>query len=133
LSSPYRETPQTPKRNKKNDKGQGNKNRRTALAKTFAIVFLSSPYREALNRRNKKNRKRKKLKNPPRKNIPPPPKNISPWILLKRTRKQIFELPLPRNAQKRTNKIIKKKKVRTFFCELAQMHVVFPFFFSAAP
>jgi hypothetical protein len=42
---------------------------------------------------------------------------------------------LPRNAQKRTKKKIKKKRryVRTFFCELAQMHVVFSFYFFGRP
>jgi hypothetical protein len=50
---------------------------------------------------------------------------------------RIFELPLPRNAEKRTKK--KKKKVRAYFflragaLALAQMYVVFSFYFSAAP
>jgi hypothetical protein len=39
--------------------------------------------------------------------------------------------PLPRNAQKRTNK--KNRHARTFFCELAQMYVVFLFFSPATP
>jgi hypothetical protein len=42
---------------------------------------------------------------------------------------------LPRNAQKRTKKKREKKRrhVRTFFCELAQMYVVFSFYFPATP
>jgi hypothetical protein len=44
---------------------------------------------------------------------------------------RVFELPLPRNAQKRTKK--EKTHVRTFFSELAQMHVVFSFYFFCRP
>jgi hypothetical protein len=41
---------------------------------------------------------------------------------------------LPRNAQKRTKKKLKKRRyVRTFFCELAQMYVVFSFYFFGRP
>jgi hypothetical protein len=41
---------------------------------------------------------------------------------------------LPRNAQKRTKKKKKYLKyVRTFFCELAQMYVVFSGFFFCRP
>jgi hypothetical protein len=47
---------------------------------------------------------------------------------------RVFEVPLPRNAQKRTKDMYLKKGryVRALFCELAQMYVVFPVFFSAA-
>jgi hypothetical protein len=64
------------------------------------------------------------------------------FFFWKRTKKfsRVFELPLPRNAEKRTKKKEKKRekkvriRIRTFFCELAQMHVVFPgFFFFCRP
>jgi hypothetical protein len=47
---------------------------------------------------------------------------------------RVFELPLPlpRSAQKRTKKK-KKRHVRTFFRELAQMYVVFSFYFFCRP
>jgi hypothetical protein len=124
LSSPYRETPQ--KRNKKKSE-RGGEIRRTT-PQYFFITSLSSPHREALNQRNKKKSKGKKS---------PPPKKYFPGdFFLKRTQffSRVFELPLPRNAQKRTKK--KKKEgryVRTFFCELAQMYVVFSGFFFCRP
>jgi hypothetical protein len=65
----------------------------------------------------------------------PPEKYFPGDFFLKRTHffSRVFELPLPRNAQKRTKKK-KKKKVRTyFFCELAQMYVVFSFYFFGRP
>jgi hypothetical protein len=60
-----------------------------------SITFLSSPYREALNQRNKKSRKKKKYKNLPGK------KYIYPTISFE-TRSFVFSCfrtPLPRNAQ----------------------------------
>jgi hypothetical protein len=87
---------------------------------------LSSPYREALNQRNKKV-ERKKIKKLPRNFF------LETYSVVFR----VFELPLPRNAQKRTSKKRKKEEgtyVRTFFCELAQVVRRFPvLFFSAAP
>jgi hypothetical protein len=93
---------------------------------------LSSPHREALNQRNKQI-ERKKIKKITRKKIPTPKKYFPGDFFLKRTQffSRVFELPLPRNAQKRTKK--KKNYVRTFFCELAQMYVVFSGFFFCRP
>jgi hypothetical protein len=92
-----------------------NKTHDPVKRKTFFITFSSPPHREALNQRNPKKRKKKSKRNPPKKNIPPR-KNISPPggyfgnALNKIPR--VFELPLPRNAQTRTEK---KKYVRTYF------------------
>jgi hypothetical protein len=75
----------------------------------FFITSLSSPHREALNQRNKKIIRKK---------IPPPKKYFPGDFFLKRTQifSRVCELPLPRNAQKRTKKKKKKKKkVRTYF------------------
>jgi hypothetical protein len=94
---------------------------------------LSSPYREALNQRNNRKIDRKKSKiNPPGKITLR--KNISPAIYFGTYLffPRVFELPLSRNAQKRTKTNNKKRRyVRTFFCELAQ--TVPRFIFSAAP
>jgi hypothetical protein len=79
------------KRNKKIDKG---KHLDARTRKTIAIACLSSPYREALNQRNKKV-ERKKI----------PRKNISPVVIFGNALKKnprVFELPLPRNTQIRT-------------------------------
>jgi hypothetical protein len=92
---------------------------------------LSSPHREALNQRNKKIERKRGLKTHPEKKSPA--EKIFPrCFFLKRTQffSRVFELPLPRNAQKRTKT---KKYVRTFFGELAQMYVVFSFYFSCRP
>jgi hypothetical protein len=56
-----------------------------------SCLFLSPPYREALNQRNKKKPKGKG--NFTKKKIPPPKKYFPG---------DFFELPLPRNAQKST-------------------------------
>jgi hypothetical protein len=64
------EFPLLEKRPKKQLIDKGKKNRRTTR-KTFLSRFFSSPYREALNQRNEKSRKKKNCKNPSRKNIPP--------------------------------------------------------------
>jgi hypothetical protein len=72
---------------------------------------LSSPHREALNQRNNKKSKEKEVKQiPPEKKFPG---DFFGNVLIFFSR--VFELPLPRNAQKRTKKIFKKKKVRTYF------------------
>ena len=79
--------------------------------KTFLFTFLSFPYQEVLNQRNKKSRGKGVTKNHPEKKSPPKK------YFFKRTQvvSRVFELPLPRNAQKRTKKKLKKKKVRAYF------------------
>jgi hypothetical protein len=99
---------------------------------------LSSPHREALNQRNKKIERKRSKKNPPGKKIPPR-KNISPAIFFETHSKnvsRVFELPCretPKNAHKKKKTQKKRRYVRTFFCELAQMYVVFSVFFPVAP
>jgi hypothetical protein len=87
---------------------------------------------------HQKNRKEKKLKKVTQKKNSPPKnisqKNISPVICFEAYSicLLVFSIPLPRNAQKRTKKK-KKRYVRTLFCELAQMYVVFSFYFFCRP
>jgi hypothetical protein len=125
LGFPYPLSRSAQKRNKK--KSVRGKNLDPRPRKTFVIAFLGFPYREALNQRNKKVERNRSQNNPP-------PKKYVPGEIFRNALSfvsRVFELPLARNAQKRTNK--KQTKKGTSFCELAQMYVVFPVFFSAAP
>jgi hypothetical protein len=83
-----------------------------------AFLALSSPCRETPKKRNKK---------------------IDKWGKFRRTTPQnifyhVFLVPLAEKRPKRTKKILKKRRyVRTLFCELAQMYVVFSFYFFCRP
>jgi hypothetical protein len=73
---------------------------------------LSSPHREALNQRNKKSKGKEVKKNYPEKNSPPK-KYVTGDFFFETYSiffSRVFELPLPRNAQKRTKKKGEKKE-----------------------
>jgi hypothetical protein len=72
LSSPCRETPKNAIK-KKSVRGE---NLDTRPRKTFFITFLSFPYREALNQRNKQVERKKNHKKSTRKKNPPPKKYL---------------------------------------------------------
>jgi hypothetical protein len=96
---------------------------------------LSSPHREALNQRNNKNRKEKNKKKITQQKIHPR-KNISPAIFFE-THSFFFSCFRTPLAEKRPKTHLKKKgeKKGTYvlFCELAQMYVVFSFYFFCRP
>jgi hypothetical protein len=103
LSSPYRETP---KNAQKKSARAREKKLDARPRKTFFIMFLGFPYREALNQRSnkverKKGQKFSRKKIPPKKYFPGEflgnVLNCFPLVFELR-----FELPLPRNAEKRT-------------------------------
>jgi hypothetical protein len=131
--SPYRETPKNAIKKSARGKKLDARPRKTFF---ITFLFLSFPCREALNQRNKKVERKKNHRKPPESKIPPPPppKKYFPGeffgnVLIFFPR--VFELPLPRNAQKRTKK---KKYVRTYFLLRAGADVRrYPIFFSAAP
>jgi hypothetical protein len=64
----------------------------------FYRVFFCSPYREALNQRNEKSRKKKNFKTKSGKNIPPRKKIPRCFFGNKIKNVRVFEVPLPRNA-----------------------------------
>jgi hypothetical protein len=88
--------PKTKNAIQKIDKGE-NKLDARPRSTFFITVFFCCPYREALNQRNNKNRQLRKKKIPP---------YFPGDFFGKRTQicSRVFELPLPRNAQKRTKK-----------------------------
>jgi hypothetical protein len=97
---------------------------------------LSSPHREALTNATKKIERKRSKKKSPRKKFHP--KKYFPGdFFLKRTHffKTVFSnspcRETPKNALKKKKK--RRRYVRTFFCELAQMYVVFSFYFFGRP
>jgi hypothetical protein len=102
--------------------------------KTFYITFLSFPYREALNQRNKKAERNKTKKNPPG-NPPPPPKKYVPGQFFGHVLFffSCFRTPL---TEKRPKTHFKKRKneVRTYFFLRAGADVRrFPVLFFLSP
>jgi hypothetical protein len=97
-------------------------------------MFLSFPYREALNQRNKKVERKKVEKSPRKKN--PPPKKYLPGEFFGNVLNLFsrgFELPLPRNAPKRLKKIKKEGTCVLFFASWRRCTSFSRFIFSVAP
>ena len=107
LSSPHRETPKNAlKKNR-----QGGKKLDARPRKTFLSRFWVPLTERRLTNATKKIERKKSWKIPQKKNHPP--KKIFPrCFFLTRTQffSRVFELPLPRNAQKRTKNFLKNKE-----------------------